>query len=144
MREESESECSLCYTERHVGVCWFMSASESRLGWVGLVLVAAVVLGAGAAWIGLVRQRTGSEPGWAGVDEAVIGQFAQAAGRPAEPSFAIDWIQGDLLLFAFLCAGLIAGGFLGFYARVLFVEQRAELFEKSTSASASPHARERS
>jgi len=101
-----------------------MSVPERSGDKASMLLVAVIVLGAGAAWIGLVLQRAGREPGWAGVDEAVIGRFAEAAGRPAEPSFAIDWVQGDLLLFAFLCAGLIAGGLLGFYARALFVEHR--------------------
>lgn len=53
---------------------------------------------------------------WAGVDEAVIGRFAAAAGRAATPSF----ISGDLLLFAFLVAGVVAGFVLGYGYRALF------------------------
>jgi len=102
-----------------------MSGARSRL--INAALVAAVVLGASAAWVGVVSwQSPASEASWAGVDEAVIGRFAEAAGRPAEPSFSIQWVQGDLLLFAFLCAGLIAGAVLGFYARVLFSGPRAD------------------
>lgn len=89
----------------------------------GAVLVIGLVLSAAVIWYRLVAGRTA--PGaWPGVDESVIGQFAQAAGRP-EPAFAIDWLEGDSLLFAFLCAGLVAGFVLGYYARIVLVEQRA-------------------
>ena len=102
-----------------------MTAPQRR--WAGLLLMAALVLGALGGWLWVMQQikpaAEASHATWAGVDEAVIGKFAQEAGRP-EPSFALDWVQGDLLLFAFLCAGLLAGGLLGFYARMLFVEQR--------------------
>jgi cobalt/nickel transport protein len=58
---------------------------------------------------------------WAGVDDSVIGRFVAEAGRPApRPLFA--WLQGDLLLFAFLWAGLIAGFVLGYWGRALFGE----------------------
>ncbi len=56
---------------------------------------------------------------------SVIGRFvAEGAGRPApHPLFA--WLQGDLLLFAFLWAGLIAGFVLGYWGRALFGETAA-------------------
>jgi cobalt/nickel transport protein len=76
----------------------------------------------GGTWTWLVR---GSKPGdeWPGVDESVIGSIAERAGRPeSEP--LVSWVQGDLLLFMFLCAGLCAGFVLGYFARVAFVEQR--------------------
>ena len=59
---------------------------------------------------------------WPGVDEAVIGGFVERAGV-AEPEPLFAWLQGDVLLFAFLCAGLAAGFVLGYFARVAFVEQ---------------------
>lgn len=51
---------------------------------------------------------------WAGVDETVIEHYAQAAGRPARDPL-INTDQGDLLLFAFLMAGVV-GGFVAGYA----------------------------
>ena len=60
---------------------------------------------------------------WPGVDESVIGNIAHSAGRP-ESQPLLSWVQGDLLLFMFLVAGLAAGFVLGYFARVAFVEQR--------------------
>lgn len=58
---------------------------------------------------------------WPGVDESVVARFANEAGRStAHP--VIDWVRGDALLFAFLCAGLAAGFLLGFFGRALFVD----------------------
>ncbi len=55
---------------------------------------------------------------WSGVDESVIERYAKQAGYPAsKPLFGI---QGDLLLFLFLAAGLIAGFIIGYYWRALF------------------------
>jgi cobalt/nickel transport protein len=64
------------------------------------------------AWLVSGHASTGE---WAGVDEAVIGRFVDATGRRSPPLF--DWVRGDLLLFAFLVAGLLAGFVLGFFAR---------------------------
>ena len=50
---------------------------------------------------------------WVGVDESVVGKFAEQAGRPPRKPL-INTDQGDLLLFAFLLAG-ITGGFIGGY-----------------------------
>lgn len=54
---------------------------------------------------------------WPGVDESVVGKFARDAGRAASPP--LFGIEGDLLLFAFLCAGLLAGFLLGYCFRTL-------------------------
>lgn len=91
--------------------------------WPSWLLVSGLVAATGGVWAWLVRHSPNQASAWPGVDEAVIGHFAEAAGRP-EPAFALDWVQGDLLLFAFLCAGLLAGGLIGFFARALFVERR--------------------
>ncbi|WP_437677204.1 hypothetical protein [Sorangium sp. So ce131] len=59
---------------------------------------------------------------WEGVDEAVVRRVAEGAGRnDTGPLFA--GLEGDLLLFAFLWAGLFAGFALGYFSRVLFVER---------------------
>ena len=55
---------------------------------------------------------------WEGVDDSVVGTFAEAAGRHARPPL----IEGDLLLFAFLVAGIAGGFVLGWTFRRLFVE----------------------
>ncbi len=55
---------------------------------------------------------------WPGVDESVVEHYAKQAGHPAsKPLFGL---QGDLLLFLFLLAGLIAGFIIGYYWRALF------------------------
>lgn len=54
---------------------------------------------------------------WPGVDEAVVGKYAEEHGRPAKPSF-IE-LEGDTLLFAFLVAGAAGGFVLGYYYREL-------------------------
>jgi hypothetical protein len=81
---------------------------------VVLVVVAIVLVAIGVARLGPTSE-------WPGVDDAVIGRFVAAAGRPA-PRPWID-LRGDALLFAFLSAGLGAGFFLGFWGRALFVER---------------------
>jgi len=76
-----------------------------------------------AAWVALVRGHAATGQ-WPGVDEAVIGRFVDESGRRSPPLF--DWVRGDVLLFAFLSAGLLAGFVLGFFARSAFGrEQRA-------------------
>ena len=82
---------------------------------VGCAVVVAVVL--------VLRGRAsgGPAPEWAGVDDSVIGRFVAEAGRP-EPRPLFPWLRGDLLLFAFLWAGLIAGFVLGYWGRALFGE----------------------
>jgi hypothetical protein len=58
---------------------------------------------------------------WPGVDDAVVGRFAAAAGRHARAPL----VTGDLLLFAFLVAGIAGGFILGYAYCRLFVERRA-------------------
>ena len=89
---------------------------------MGVLLVMLLVAAAGGGWLVLLQHNTRSGE-WPGVDEAVVGRVAEAAGRP-EPEFAITWIHGDLLLFTFLCAGLVAGGLLGFFGRAAFYDTR--------------------
>ena len=56
---------------------------------------------------------------WDGVDKTVVEKYARAAGRPPREPF-INTDQGDLLLFAFLLAG-VGGGFVaGYQFRELF------------------------
>lgn len=81
--------------------------------WSG-VLVGVVSLAVGGAWVRLVSDHS-STGGWPGVDEAVVDRVVVESGRTSRP--LLDWVHGDLLLFAFLVAGLAAGFVLGFYAR---------------------------
>jgi hypothetical protein len=76
-----------------------------------LGLAAAVVVG----WLWLLRGRDHRE--WAGVDESVVAEVARQHGRDAAP--LLDWVKGDLLLFAFLLAGLGAGLLIGLNAHLL-------------------------
>lgn len=71
---------------------------------------------AAVPWLAACRDAS-----WDGVDESVVARFAEDAGRKPGPLF--ETVQGDLLLFAFLWAGLLAGFALGYYWRVLFVER---------------------
>ena len=76
------------------------------------------------AWAYLVSGHASSGQ-WPGVDEAVVGRFVEDSGHRTAP--LLDWVRGDLLLFAFLVAGLLAGFVLGFFARaVLGREERAQ------------------
>jgi hypothetical protein len=82
------------------------------------LLIAAL---AGGTYLGL-RHTKGS---WDGVDKTVVEKYARAAGRPPREPF-INTDRGDLLLFAFLIAG-ICGGFVGgYYFRELFPPQEQE------------------
>lgn len=68
-----------------------------------------------------------TEGKWPGVDETVVEKYAKAAGRePWEPFINTD--QGDLLLFAFLVAGVLGGFVMGYHFRKLFPprEEHAE------------------
>jgi hypothetical protein len=84
------------------------------------VVVALVSALSALSALGVVRSYATCE--WPGVDEAVIGRFVEEAGR-ARPRPLFDGLRGDALLFAFLCAGLVAGFALGFWGRALFVER---------------------
>ena len=61
---------------------------------------------------------------WPGVDETVVGRFAEAGGRPARTPY-INTDQGDLLLFVFLVSGAAAGFMAGYWFRALFPPKRA-------------------
>jgi cobalt/nickel transport protein len=56
---------------------------------------------------------------WTGVDDSVVGKFAEAAGRPPTDPY-INIAKGDLELFFFLLAGVVGGFTAGYYYRVLF------------------------
>jgi hypothetical protein len=62
---------------------------------------------------------------WPGVDEAVVEKIAGEHGHAARKPF-IDLGEGDLLLFAFLCAGAIGGFAAGYYWRKLVGEKSTE------------------
>ncbi len=55
---------------------------------------------------------------WQGVDEAVVRKIAREHGREARKPF-LDPGEGDLLLFAFLMAGVIGGFGAGYWWRAL-------------------------
>lgn len=62
---------------------------------------------------------------WTGVDEAVVEKIAREHGREARPSL-INTDQGDLLLFVFLVAGVVAGFAGGYYWRMLVSEKKRD------------------
>ena len=63
------------------------------------VATALATLAVCAAWVFLVRGRAATGQ-WPGVDEAVIGRFVDESGQRSAP--LLDWVRGDVLLFAFL------------------------------------------
>jgi cobalt/nickel transport protein len=72
--------------------------------------------------LAVARSATAAPGNWSGIDETIVEKIALEAGRqPHGLLFEID--QGDLPLFLFLCAGIIGGAILGYYFRMLFVEQ---------------------
>ena len=76
-----------------------------------------------AALAGLAFVVVQVTPKWEGVDDTVVGKYAEEAGRPARKAY-IDTDRGDLLLFFFLIAG-VAGGFVGGYCfRELFPPEK--------------------
>lgn len=62
---------------------------------------------------------------WTGVDEAVVEKIAKEHGREARKPL-INTDQGDLLLFAFLVAGVAAGFAGGYYWRMLVSEKKRD------------------
>ena len=93
------------------------SALLARRAREGALWLAAALPLAASLWLTACRNAS-----WDGVDEAVVRRVAEDAGRhDTGPLFA--GLEGDLLLFAFLWAGLIAGFTLGYFSRVLFVER---------------------
>ena len=59
---------------------------------------------------------------WPGVDEAVVQKIASEHGRTAKKPL-LDPGEGDLLLFAFLIAGVIGGFGAGYWWRWLMTEK---------------------
>ena len=59
---------------------------------------------------------------WKGVDEAVVEKIAGEHGREASRPL-IGPGEGDLLLFAFLCAGAVGGFAAGYWWRMLVAEK---------------------
>ena len=62
---------------------------------------------------------------WTGVDEAVVEKIAKEHGREARPPL-INTDQGDMLLFVFLVAGVVAGFAGGYYWRMLVSEKKRD------------------
>jgi len=60
---------------------------------------------------------------YTGVDEAVVEKIAREHGRAARKPF-LDPGEGDLLLFAFLVAGVVGGFAGGYYWRTLTEKQK--------------------
>jgi hypothetical protein len=60
---------------------------------------------------------------WTGVDEAVVEKIAREHGREAKQPL-INTDQGDLLLFVFLIAGVVAGFGAGYWWRMLITEKK--------------------
>jgi ABC-type cobalt transport system substrate-binding protein len=60
---------------------------------------------------------------WQGVDEAVVEKIAKEHGRQARRPL-LDPGEGDLLLFAFLIAGVLGGFGAGYWWRSLTAEKR--------------------
>ncbi|HEY6009551.1 MAG TPA: cobalt ABC transporter permease [Geobacteraceae bacterium] len=60
---------------------------------------------------------------WQGVDEAVVEKVAKEHGRQAKRPL-LDPGEGDLLLFAFLIAGVVGGFGAGYWWRSLTTEKR--------------------
>ena len=82
-----------------------------------------------AAFGALPMARADSPPAddparWKGVDETVVGRFAEEGGRPPREPF-INTDQGDLLLFVFLLAGAAGGFMAGYCFRALFPPKNA-------------------
>lgn len=83
-----------------------------RIRYMALVIGCAVALAAKA-------EEPAAAEKWAGVDEAVVEKYAEAAGRPARaPLLPVD--KGDVLLFCFLLAGAAGGFVAGYSYRALF------------------------
>jgi hypothetical protein len=89
-----------------------MMAAKQRDGAVMTTGTLAIAL----SWIWIIRDHR-ADGEWLGVDEAVVGRIVEQAGRAPEP--LVDWVRGDVLLFAFLVAGLLAGFTLGWFAHTL-------------------------
>jgi hypothetical protein len=85
-------------------------------------------LGTAALALALVAGGAAEAPRWPGVDEAVVGRVASAAGHERWRTF-LDG-TGDLPLFLFLCAGIVGGFALGYGYRALFARERHRTTEE--------------
>ena len=82
-------------------------------------VIAIVIIFIVASSSAMMAEEAPSERKWVGIDESVVEAIAAKAGRPARDPY-INTDQGDLLLFVFLIAGLIAGFIIGYYYQILF------------------------
>ena len=96
---------------------------------------ALVILAVAALLLAAAASQSGAAASWPGVDEAVIEKVAEKAGRSAREPF-INTDQGDLLLFAFLLAGIGGGFVVGYNFRTLFPPKRRKRGEPGALASA--------
>lgn len=79
----------------------------------------AALVGLSIVLMGVGCRACAADGKWSGVDDTVVGRFAEKAGRvPSKPLINTD--QGDLLLFVFLVAGTVAGFVAGYYYREMF------------------------
>ena len=62
---------------------------------------------------------------YTGLDESVVEKIAEEHGREARRPL-LDPGEGDLLLFAFLVAGVVGGFAAGYYWRSLVVKRKGE------------------
>ena len=85
------------------------------------VLIAGIVVMTLALGLWVVVEH--SKAKWSGVDESVVGKFAEEAHRPPRKPL-IDIGEGDLPLFCFLIAGAAGGFVAGYYFRELFPPQQ--------------------
>jgi len=119
-----------------------MTSRPSRMrSWPSSLLVGLFVAAVGGSWWGIAKPHA-ADSSWPGVDESVIERFA-AASEVVRPGFSIDWLRGDLLLFAFLWAGLLSGTALGYFAHALFVCRSREPGPMPAGAGPSSHAEPR-
>jgi len=84
-----------------------------------LIAIFVVAILAGMAY--LIERATPEK--YEGVDDTVVGKYAEEAGRAPWHPF-IDTDKGDLLLFFFLAAGVFGGAVGGYCYRGLFPSKK--------------------
>ncbi len=95
--------------------------SRALIG-VGLIIVLAAL----AVVPTILQAKAGKAKGdYVGIDASIMEKRAEEAGRAARAPL-INTDQGDLLLFVFAVGGLIAGGLMGYFGRMLLVEGRVD------------------
>ena len=67
---------------------------------------------------------------WTGIDVSIVGKYAEKYGRPPRKPY-INTDQGDLLLFVFTTAGVIAGFIIGYNFRKLFYDTDGDGADKN-------------